>query len=483
MKILAIDFPAGFVKMPPLAEYFTGLLSKRRHQEIDEKLVRRFDISLPKNKSYSLGLLSVASAAKAHGHDVHYFIFENNEKLQQLLNDAESFQVLLLSCKTTTLDFALDMAEQFKNKNPKIKTIFGGPHLKALPHVVAGHNFVDIVVISEGEFVVNDILNAIEKNTPLQSVEGICFKTDDGSVYTSSQAPLIDDLDSIPELDFSLLPGDTSEYHYYLESGRGCFYNCSFCANPMLWERKVRYFNPEKIYQRLRKISEVVPANTLVHIVDPSFGFSSENKTLCELLIKNPLPLKFSCDICAKHISPEIVEILYDAGMRMFCIGVESASDEVLQYNHKPAKFENIIEACRTIKQHSDAFIKTYWIIGLPGETEKSAQFSRDASINMLKDGHADLLCDHLFVPYPGCDVFHSPEKYNFNIRHQSWDQYDARSFPLPGEQSGFSMEKAYLSYLDFLRAQCEFYGLSDRPALSKMMKVITFGEHKKVLI
>ena len=139
-------------------------------------------------------------------------------------------------------------SKRFKNKNPKIKVIVGGPHPRALPQAVASHKLVDIVVTSEGEVVINHILNAIENETSLQSIEGVCFKMEDGSIYTSPKASLIEDLNLIPELDFGLLPGDASEYHYYLESGRGCPYNCSFCANPMLWEIVTRMSNLQRIW-------------------------------------------------------------------------------------------------------------------------------------------------------------------------------------------------------------------------------------------
>ncbi|MCM1232763.1 MAG: B12-binding domain-containing radical SAM protein [Ruminococcus flavefaciens] len=484
MNVIAIDLPLNSVKAPDMSGYFNRILSKKRNQIIKERLIDKFDITVPEAKTFTLGLLSIASALKMEGHNIKYIIYD---KFENSLADMEILcskaQVALLSCKTTTYPIALEVAKAIKNCNPKIITIFGGPHCNVLPREVIAHDEVDYVSTGEGELTLIKLLSVFEGKTKLEEVPGVYYKKTDGIIVKNTHSSLIKNIDDIPEIEYEILPGDLNNYHIYVETSRGCKYQCSFCANPLLWEKQIRSYNSDKVYNRLTRLSKLLHANTLVHLVDPSYGNSIYIDTLCDSLIKHPISLKFSCDINALHVEKERIIKMYNAGVRMFCIGIESFSEDVLRLNKKPQTTELILNACRIIKENTDAFVKTYWIIGLPGESEETFRYSRDMAIKMLKDNWVDIVCEHVFVPYPGCDVYEHPENYKYKIIHKDWGNYDSRSFPLPGESEDFSMERVYISYLDFLRAQCEYYGISDRNSLLGLSNDYSFKDYKGGLI
>lgn len=484
MNVIAIDLPLNSIKAPDISGYFNGLLSKKRNEIIEERLIKKYNLVMPTGGTYTLGLLSIASSLKAYGHSVQYVVLDHySEEIIDSLTTWAGVEVALFSCKTTTCPLALEIARIIKKHNPDIITVFGGPHCNALPLEVISKPQVDYVSVGEGEFTTAQLLEALQKTSTIDSVPGLYYKDIDGKVIKNKVNSLISSIDAIPEIDYGLLPGTLRDYHIYVETTRGCQYQCSFCANPLFWQRKVRCYNVKKTYDRLANISEELAPNTLVHLVDPSYGNSQTIEELCELLKEKPLPLKFSCDINALHVEEEKVRKMYEAGVRMFCLGIESFDEEVLRLNKKPQTTEMVYRACQIIRNATDAFIKTYWIVGLPGENEDSCKVSRDAAVRMLSEKLTDVVCEHVFVPYPGCDVFEHPADYNFSIIHRDWGNYDARSFPLPGESLSFSMERVFIAYLDFLRAQCEFYDISDRYSLLGMSNEYDFRTYKGSLV
>ncbi len=423
MRTLILDVPVGNMESSYMAEYLNDALSKYNASIVEQKLVKDLNVRLPGSKTFTLGLLCLASVLRENNYDVCYKQLDGDYIVENLV---EEIDVVMLSCKTTTYLKCLKIAERIKKYKPKIITIFGGPHPTALPHEVLKEDCVDIISLGEGELTTKELFKALRDKKDLVGILGIGYKNDRGEIIINQPRTLCENLNDLPEPAYDLLDGELSEYHLYVESGRGCLHRCSFCANPLLWNCQVRKYSAERVYARLEELSHRLPKNTLIHMVDPAYGFMDEDKKLWDMLIKKPLPLKFSCDMCALNVDGEIIRKMSEAGFCMFCIGIENIDDNVLRINHKPASLNIIKKACETIRNNSNALIKTYWIIGLPGETEESVRENRNCIVSMLNRGDFDICCEHIFVPYPGCAVYENPKKYNYRIYHKDWDLFDA---------------------------------------------------------
>lgn len=476
MKIIFIDIPFGSIWQTDIAQFYENILSEHRKEIITKKLFEKFQIERPKHKTFTLGLLCLASTLEKNGYQVEYII--NDEK--SLVEKISDKDIVCYSIKTTTVSKCLNLAKQVKEKFPNVVNIFGGPHATTLYNDIISYSFVDIVVIGEGDETLLEIVKAIEHKNNLSDIKGLSYKENE-SIKITKNRELCDINNSVP-INYSILPGSLDEYYLYFETRRGCNFGCSYCASHFLWRKKARTQSAEISYKNLLALSKKIKKNSIIHIVNSSFGFDSEDIKLCKLLIDNPINLFFSCDICASQITEERIKLMYDAGVKMFSIGMESASDVVLKKNHRP-QFKYIENALLLIKKTCDAFIKGYWIVGLPGETIQSSNYSNNKLIELLKNNLLDIACEHIFVPYPGSNVFSNPENYNFKIYHKNWDFYDSRSFPLPAESNNFSMGDAYLAYINIIKSQCELYGISPNIYEKPISKnFVDFLEHKKHL-
>lgn len=481
-----LDTPSGVVPVSGVANFYERILAERRISVIRERLYDRFKIVQSPHRTYTHGALSIATVVKSLGHGVNYKILEKLDVTKEVVRDiVDATDVLCFSCKTTVITQCLEIARLAKELKEEIFIIFGGPHPSFLPEDVLFSDVVDVVCIGEGEETIRGLVEAINGHCSFASVAGIAFK-DGKSIRKTLPRPLIQDFNTVNFVDYSLLPGDMKDYYLYIETRRGCSFNCAYCANPKIWQRNVRTLTADIAYERFKYIADKIVKRSMIHVSNPSFGFVEEDFDLCKMLQKSDLGIFFSVDLCASFVTSERIKEIYDAGCRMFSIGIESAADSVLQKNNRP-KFQIVKEALRTIRSTCNAFIKGYFVIGLPGETEETAKQTKNEIMNLLKENMIDLVCEHVFVPYPGCDVFHCPDKYDYRIYSKNWMDYDSRSFPLPGESCTFSMSRAYLAYIDLISSQCEFYGIPADKYFSENFngsnQSFSFLDHKKHLV
>ncbi|SVD00591.1 uncharacterized protein METZ01_LOCUS353445, partial [marine metagenome] len=74
--------------------------------------------------------------------------FDNHKVI---IDGAVDADIIAFSCTSPVFREALNIAEKIKNINPNVRTVFGGWHPTALPFDCLEEEYVDQVVIGEGE--------------------------------------------------------------------------------------------------------------------------------------------------------------------------------------------------------------------------------------------------------------------------------------------------------------------------------------------
>ena len=219
--------------------------------------------------------------------------------------------VIGFTVKSQNFTSATVIAKIAKEINPKIKILVGGAHSTMNGSKVFECDDIDFACIGEGENTIAELLNALEKNINLNSVNGIMFR-DNNKIISTKPRAYIDNLDS---LDFALTHApkvlkDFDKYPKqafgYIFGSRGCPYACTFCESKAMWTRKVRYRSPENIVAELKLMREF--GINQVNFDDDTFGVSKKNikaiNDLNILFLKNyPTTLKMYGN--QKHISFE----------------------------------------------------------------------------------------------------------------------------------------------------------------------------------
>ena len=118
-------------------------------------------------------------------------------------------------------------------------------NLNQLKNIFLMNNYnVNYISKGEGEYSFNQLIDYLEGKILIEDVENIYYKTDNNILYTKT---IVHDLNNIKH-DYSLIK-DFENRICYIESSRGCYFNCSYCMASL--EKPVRFFPIERVKEDL----------------------------------------------------------------------------------------------------------------------------------------------------------------------------------------------------------------------------------------
>ncbi len=302
------------------------------------------------------------------------------------------------------------LARKLKELNSNCIIIFGGPEMPVTKKDIFDKlPFADVVIKSEGEIILRQLLDAITDNTPWEDIRGLVINRD-GVAVDTGDGERISSLEDMPSPYltgvFDKIMSETTdvEWNATVETNRGCPYACTFCDWGSLTYNKVKKFNLEKVFAELEWIGK--NGCGFVTITDANFGmFIERDNAIADKLIevqeKYGCPNSFSMS-WAKDQKPEVFDIVFkliknpkfNQGLT---VSVQSMDLDVLENikrkNLAQHKIENIFALC----DKNNVPVYTEIILGLPGETKdtwkegfyKIYRAGNHTGINIL---HAQLL-------------------------------------------------------------------------------------------
>lgn len=289
--------------------------------------------------------------------------------------------------------------------NKKIIIVLGGPQAHIYPAETLNLAGVDYVVKGEGEKPLLSLLEALSGRGDLAQIKGLVYKQD-GIIVNNHIDDLIDDLDSMPFPDRTLLPVD--KYSSLLGAGRivttmftsrGCPFHCNFCDRPHLG-KKFRSRSARNVVDEMEACLKLGIEEILVY--DDTFTVNRQRVLeICnEIKVRN---LKFFWDIRARvdTVDEEILKQLKSAGCMRIHFGVESGTEKILKVLNKGIHLDQIERAFKTAKK---AGIETlgYFMIGAPTETKADIL----ETISFAKKLNPDYVHITIFTPYPATEIY-----------------------------------------------------------------------------
>ena len=115
------------------------------------------------------------------------------------------FDAVIILTNTITFHNDCKKIEELKNIQPQIAAIFCGQHITAVPESIK-NTPVDIGVLGEPDLVIKELIKVLEKKWPIDKVQGIVWKDNNGQCKNNGPGPMVKNLDNLPVPDRSLLP-------------------------------------------------------------------------------------------------------------------------------------------------------------------------------------------------------------------------------------------------------------------------------------
>src|SRR3989338_2127158 len=120
-----------------------------------------------------------------------------------------------------------------KEYSRDVPIVLGGYHATLNPDSAIQEKGIDAVIHGEGEYILADYLDALERDRPLVGIEGLWYK-EGGQVYKNPKRPWIENIDQLPIPNYDLWE-DIDKYFYFIGQlwfmgTRGCPFKCTNCS-------------------------------------------------------------------------------------------------------------------------------------------------------------------------------------------------------------------------------------------------------------
>ena len=292
----------------------------------------------------------------------------------------------------------------------------------------------------------------------------------------------IEDLDSLPFPAWQLLPDMSSHYATTFISGkgkvsnhlltsRGCPGRCVFC-DTTVFGGKIRGYSTDYVIEMVDILYHKYGVRDVQFNDDTFTSLRARMHEICEKLIKkNYADLTWSCDARVTGMSEESLALMKAAGCWQIAFGVETGSQEIMDFLKKYVTFEQIDNAFHWAKKVGIS-TKGFFIIGHPTETMETLNKTVDLMLKLP----IDVVGVTHFTAYPGSPIHPSIAKYGaFDPDWNNVNTYDVGNF-IP---NGFTAKQ-----LKELRrkALTRFY-LRPKYVFNQIMSVKSFSEVIKLFI
>lgn len=341
-----------------------------------------------------------------------------SDDIKNFINKSKP-DIVGITAMSSTLMGALEVARLSKESGAIV--VMGGAQLAAYPIETLSYNFIDYGIIGEGEYVLLELVQALENKSDISLIKGLAYKNN-GTIIVNGER-IVEDLDALPFPARHLLP--MNKYHCVITetpfttmiSSRGCPSKCGFCFKQPS-DKKIRYRNPVKIVDEMEEIIQKYHVKEIMFYDDSIAIKRSHIVGICEEILKRNLYVKWESPARIDNMDENLLKLMKQAGCIRLRYGVESGNENILKLMHKGISLDKIREVFKLTKKNG---IETfaYFIIGYATETPSTI---RD-SINFAKELNPDWVMFTIATPYPHTDLYELANKENF-VNGDYWKEF-----------------------------------------------------------
>ncbi|MDP8255614.1 MAG: radical SAM protein [Candidatus Alcyoniella australis] len=407
-----------------------------------------------------LGLGYIAGALSAVGREVRLLdlnFSEDQRVLAATLADP-ALEWVGLNNNVQNQSGAHSAAQMIRELRPDAPIVLGGSWPTLFAERALEQTGAFAAVLGESEETVVELAQALADGGDLEQVDGIVYRSAQGEPRRTAPraAPDLAKLpwprwDLIPPKRYSAIPWQAirrGKVVTTLITGRGCPYNCTYCAASVVTGKRWRPRPMPDVLDELQMLIDKHGVDEL-HILDDNFiGSRDHAQAFCEGLIERKMQLHWKTPngVRADAIDAELLALMRRSGCYMLGFGIESGDPAVLRRNKKPLDLD---AARRAVELTREAGILTfgYFILGLPGDNEQTIE----RTVRWALDAPLDLANFSYCIPYPGCELFEGLDeqtKRNVISRSYHFAPVQLSDVPLPRLRTLF--RRAWLRF--FLR-------------------------------
>jgi radical SAM superfamily enzyme YgiQ (UPF0313 family) len=382
--------------------------------EVANRQVRKF------RASSQLGTLSLAAVLEQIGAtpdllnlDQLYYRYLNEFGTRGLKDFPAWVAPLIVSSQAEIYGFSsicssypltIRIAESVKREMPDCTILFGGPQASVVDiRTLEAFPFVDFVLRGEAERTLPLFLEQWNGQRRFSTVPGLSYRSPFGPAR-NTDAPVIEDLDSLPLPAYHLTDDLDGAPYAPLELGRGCPFACTFCSTNDFFRRKFRVKSPAHMLAQMRAIHATY-GNRAFELTHDMFTVDRRRVVaFCRRLLESRERFSWSCSARTDCVDEELLEMMAAAGCTGMFFGVETGSkrmQRIIDKDLDPDYAKAMIETAERLGIETTVSL----IMGYPEETLDDLRDTAAIYMHsMRRKGSTPLL--NLLAPLAGTPIY-----------------------------------------------------------------------------
>ncbi len=391
-------------------------------------LVKIDDMSGAKDVPYAL--LYLGDALEKAGYEVKVFHVCDGDlkKVVRFVKNNKPLFVGISVCTGVVTSLSARVSKDIR-KVSDVPIVWGGVHPSTLPRQVLSEDYVDYVVIGEGEHTSVELANEISKKKKnLSDVRGIAYKKR-GKVVVNEPRPFETDLGKfgiawhlvdIGSYVKNRCMSYGSERMITYLSSRGCPHRCAFCYNKMFNKNTWRPFPEKRVVDDIEMLKEEYDIDG-VFFWDDNF-FVDRRRAIS---IVEKIDLSWHGEIRAGYVNDTLMKKVSRTKCSLLFTGAESGSNRVLKMIKKDMHVDDVVKMNNLCKKYEVPFMCSF-VVGFPDEEWSEILSTINFMFRLVKD-YPDNPFGHIigaYIPYPGSDLYDVAITHGFKPpeRTEDWD-------------------------------------------------------------
>jgi len=314
------------------------------------------------------------------------------DEVVEAVNFDEQVDLVGLSCTTTVVPRAYEIATEYRKRG--VKVVLGGTHPTLLPSEAI--KYADSVCIGEAEGLWGKMLADFkeDKLEKFYQHNGYC----DLSGLPIPRRDLFNTKDYLPASG--------------IQTSRGCPFACDFCAVTAMFGHEYRFRPVEDVLAEIKTLKH----KHIFFYDDNIVGNPKYSKELFQALI--PLKKHWIGQASTTVIkNAELMKLMTKSGCKGLFVGFESLSEKNLKDSHKkhndPKQFK---EVAKRLHDHGIAIAGAF-VFGL--DDDDKSVFER--TLEFAMDLELDTAQFNWLTPYPNTPIYERMRKENRLIDDEWW--------------------------------------------------------------
>jgi radical SAM superfamily enzyme YgiQ (UPF0313 family) len=381
------------------------------------------------------------------GHDVRVYC----EMLSPVdLEDCLGADLVGISSTTATSLDAYRLADILADAG--VPVVFGGPHVTFQPDEALGH--APFVVRGEGEATILELVTAIERGAPFDSILGLSHRSGGGEAIHNPARPRCSqqEFERLPIPDLTLIDGYGRMKTKPIMTQWGCPFDCEFCGVTAMFSRAVRH---RRVDQVIEELAGLEAEQVFFH--DDNFVVNKSRSAglLNAMLETGNTPRWFAQvrsetalrSLARPEVDEDFLNLMHRAGCHMVMIGIEAITDEGLAEIGKRQRVTMIEQAVRAFHDHGIA-VHGMFIAGLDTDNAGSAE----AIAAFARRLHIDTFQLMVETPLPGTRLWERIAEED-RLLSDDWSLFDGHHVVMqPAQMTPLELQ------LGVLKAMRRFY-------------------------